>query len=165
MRYGIEIPKLLSILAFHDPDARVRGLNAFPPERRPNANVVHLSFDLMIGSFFIMFAAMLWFWIARWRRSKDVPASRLLLIAILAASPFGLIAQESGWFVTEFGRQPWIARDVMLVSAGVTPRSGIEWVLITFLLVYVALTAGLLKLLLAPSPLRPGVPEQKEDYR
>lgn len=168
MRYGIEIPKLLSWLAFDDPDARVLGLNAFPRDRRPNVNVVHLSFDLMIGSFFIMFGAMLWYWLARWKK-KDVASNRPLLTALIAASPFGLIAQECGWFVTEFGRQPWIARDVMLVAEGVTPRTGIDMVLLVFLLVYLALTAGLLKLLLTPAPLKSGIPgpkpEQKEDYR
>ncbi len=162
VRYGVEIPKLLSFLAFRDPDARVLGLDAFPPKLRPDANIVHPFFDLMVASFFIMFAAMLWFWIARWR-SKDVPANRLLLLAILAASPFGLLAQEFGWFVTEFGRQPWIARNIMLVAGGVTPRN-VEWVLYLFVFVYFALTTGLLRLLLTPSPLKPGIPEQKEDY-
>ncbi len=156
MRYGIEIPKLLSILAFHDPNAKVLGLNAFPPGRRPDPNIVHLSFDLMVGSFFVLFGAMLWFWIARWRSGATFPG-RLLLIALLVASPFGLIAQECGWFVTEFGRQPWIAMDVMLVAEGVTPRQ-VGWVFVLFLLLYLALTAGLLKLLLTRTELKSGIP-------
>ena len=54
LRYGIRIPKMLSLLAFHDPDATVLGLNAFPRGLRPNPNIVHPFFDLMIMSFFIM---------------------------------------------------------------------------------------------------------------
>jgi cytochrome d ubiquinol oxidase subunit I len=155
VRYGVPIPYLLSLLAYRDPHARVLGLDAFPPGLRPNPNMVHPFFDLMVLSFFIMFAAMLWFWIARWKK-KEVYSNRRLLMCIIAASPFGLLAQEFGWFVTEFGRQPWIARGFMLVKTGATPR-GVEWVLILFVLVYLALAAGLLKLLLTPAPVRSGV--------
>src|ERR1700712_1070349 len=35
IRYGIEIPKLLSFLSFHDFNARVEGLDAVPPDQRP----------------------------------------------------------------------------------------------------------------------------------
>ncbi|MDA8086291.1 MAG: cytochrome ubiquinol oxidase subunit I, partial [Nitrospiraceae bacterium] len=159
--YGLQVPKLLSLLAFHDPDARVLGLDAFPPALRPDANKVHPLFDLMVFSFFVMLAPSVWFWIARWRK-KDVFASRPLLASIVIASPFGLVAQEAGWMVTEFGRQPWIAYQVMNVSNGVTPRS-VEWVLVLFVLVYAALTAGLLKLLLAPEA-KAGAPDEEEKY-
>src|SRR3954471_16832617 len=49
VKYGIEIPKLLSLLAFHDPDAKVQGLDAVPPDRRPAVNVVWVAFQLMVG--------------------------------------------------------------------------------------------------------------------
>jgi cytochrome d ubiquinol oxidase subunit I len=156
IRYGIAMPKMLSLLAYHDPNATVKGINAFPPGLRPNPNIVHPFFDLMIMSFFIMLASAVCFWITR-RQGRDAFTKRWLLIAILISSPFGLFAQECGWFVTEFGRQPWIAGGVMLVAKGVTPRS-VEWVLLIIVLVYLALTVGLLKLLLAPSPAR------EEDY-
>jgi cytochrome bd ubiquinol oxidase subunit I len=146
VRYGIRIPKLLSILAFRDPDALVEGLDAFPPGSRPDPRLVHPFFDLMVASFFIMLAAAAWFWWLRWRR-RAVPLGTWPLRAILIASPFGMIALESGWLVTEFGRQPWIARGHMLVTEGVTPQTGIGLILFTFLFVYLALTAGLLKLL------------------
>ncbi len=53
VEYGIEFPKLLSVLAFHDPDARVRGLDRVPADDRPPINVVRLSFQTMvfIGTF------------------------------------------------------------------------------------------------------------------
>src|SRR5450631_92474 len=147
VRYGIRIPKLLSLLAFRNPDALVEGLDAFPPGSRPDPRLVHPFFDLMVASFFIMLAAVAWFWWLRWRR-REVPLGTWPLRAILIASPFGMIALESGWLVTEFGRQPWIARGHMLVAEGVTPQTGIGPVLLLFLVVYLGLTAGLLKLLL-----------------
>jgi cytochrome d ubiquinol oxidase subunit I len=150
VRYGIRIPKLLSLLVHLDPDAPVEGLDAFPPADRPDPRLVHTFFDLMVVSFIIMLAAAAWFWWLRWRR-REVPLDTWPLRALLIASPFGMIALESGWLVTEFGRQPWIIRGFMRVSEGVTPQSGVSLVLFTFLVVYLALTAGLLKLLLRPA--------------
>ncbi|MFA5514687.1 MAG: cytochrome ubiquinol oxidase subunit I [Desulfuromonadales bacterium] len=149
--HAIEIPHLLSILAFKDPDAVVIGLNEFPPDARPNPNLVHPFFDLMVGSFIIMALAAAWFWLCYWRQ-KTFPASRKILIALVFAAPFGMIALESGWLVTEFGRQPWIVMDVMRVSAGVTPNEGIGAVFLVFLVVYVLLTLGLIKMLLRRPP-------------
>jgi len=148
--YGIEIPKLLSFLAHRDLDAVVEGLDAFPPGTAPDPRLVHPFFDLMVGSAFIMIGAAAWFWWLRWRR-REAAQEKWLLRALLFASPFGMIALESGWLVTEFGRQPWIARGHMRVAEGVTTQTGIGLVLLTFLCVYLALTAGLLWLLLRPA--------------
>lgn len=158
--YGFKIPKLLSLLAFRDPGAKILGLDAFPPDRRPNPNMVHPFFDLMVLGFFLMSAAALWFWLAKWKK-VDVFAEKPLLRAVLIASPFGLLAQEFGWMATEFGRQPWIAHGAMLVSEGVTPLP-VGWMLVIFLLVYAALTAGLLMLLLTPSPIKSGIPGDRQ---
>ena len=49
VKYGLRIPKLLSFLAYHDPNARVQGLDAVPPDRRPPVNVVRVAFQLMVG--------------------------------------------------------------------------------------------------------------------
>ena len=148
--YGIRIPKLLSLLLHNDSDALVEGLDAFPPGTTPDPRIVHPFFDLMVASFFIMLAAAVWFWWLRWRR-REVPLDKWPLRALLLASPFGMIALESGWLVTEFGRQPWIAHGYMRVAEGVTPQTGIGLVFFTFVVVYLALTAGLLKLLLWPA--------------
>jgi cytochrome d ubiquinol oxidase subunit I len=155
VRYGIEIPKMLSFLAHRDTDAEVVGLDAFPPGDVPDPRMVHPFFDLMVGSFFIMSVAATWFWWKRRRRGES-PADRRTLLAVLLASPFGMIALESGWLVTEFGRQPWIIQGRMRIVDGVTPNSGMIVVFLAFLLVYIALTAGLLKMLLFPSATETG---------
>jgi cytochrome d ubiquinol oxidase subunit I len=148
--YGIEVPKLLSILAHRDPDAIVEGLDAFPPGTTPDPRLVHPFFELMVASSLIMLTASLWFWWLNWRR-RQVPMDKWSLRALLFASPFGIIALESGWLVTEFGRQPWLAQGHMRVSQGVTTQTGIGIVLFTFLVIYLALTAGLLRLLVRPA--------------
>lgn len=151
VKYGLAIPKLLSFLGYRDFNAPVTGLNDFPPGTTPDPRKVHVFFQVMVGSFFVMLAAVAAYWWQRWRRPR-LPAGRRTLRLIWLASPFGLIALEAGWLVTEFGRLPWIATDLMRVSEGVTPRQGIAWVFLAFLAVYVALTIGLLRLLVRPNP-------------
>jgi cytochrome d ubiquinol oxidase subunit I len=149
MRFAIEIPKLLSVLAHDDPDSVVEGLDSFPPGDVPDPRLVHPFFALMVGSFFVMAAAALWYWWLRMRR-RHAPPGRRTLQLILLASPFGIIALESGWMVTEFGRQPWIVQGIMRLGQGVTPHGGMFLLLGTFTLLYALLTVGLLWLLLFP---------------
>src|SRR5215210_472513 len=49
VRYGIRVPKMLSLLARHDPNATVTGLDAAAPADRPPVNVVRLAFQAMVG--------------------------------------------------------------------------------------------------------------------
>lgn len=149
--FALEIPKALSLLAYRDPDAVVTGLDAFPADASPDPRLVHPFFALMVGSFFLMALAAAGFWWVRLRRGR-VHEKKRLLRTILIASPFGMIALESGWLVTEFGRQPWVARGVMRVSEGATLAGGIDIVFFVFLALYIALTAALLKLLLRRPP-------------
>ncbi|MBU5612308.1 cytochrome ubiquinol oxidase subunit I [Geomonas azotofigens] len=147
VRYAVRIPKLLSILAHDDPNAVVQGLDAFPQGTTPDPRLVHPFFDLMVGSFFVMGIGLGWFWWLRWRQ-KEVPDQPRLLKYLMFASPFGIIALESGWLVTEFGRQPWVVQGYLRTSQSVTPNGGVVSVFITFVVVYLCLTAGMLKLLL-----------------
>lgn len=149
VRFGIEIPYLLSILAHRDPHAEVTGLNEFPSDEVPDPRLVHPFFDLMVGSFLLMAVAATWFWWRYWRR-REIAEGKGMLRLLVLASPFGLIALESGWLVTEFGRQPWIIMGVMKVTEGATPSPGIGMVFLIFAVVYILLTAGLLKMLIRP---------------
>src|SRR5258708_14363025 len=47
VNFGIAIPKLLSLLAFHNPNATVQGLDAVPPSQRPPVNIERITFQLM----------------------------------------------------------------------------------------------------------------------
>ncbi|GAB4252200.1 MAG: cytochrome ubiquinol oxidase subunit I [Thermoleophilia bacterium] len=152
---GIPIPRGLSLLAHNDPNAAVTGLEDFPRDTWPNTLVVHWSFDAMVLMWLAMMGAAAWFWIDRIRRRESSPDRRLLK-AIVGVSPLGMLAIEAGWFVTEFGRQPFIVREYMRVSEAVTPREGIWLVLLVFFAVYSALTVMLIWLLLratiSPAP-------------
>lgn len=137
-RYAIEIPYGLSLLAFHDPHAVVKGLEEFPRDLWPPVAIVHIAFQVMVGAGVLMMLVALWgAWLA-WRR-RSLPDSRWFLRAVVAASPLGFIAIEAGWTVTEVGRQPWIIQGVMRTADAVTPMPGLEIPFITFTLLYIFL--------------------------
>ncbi|MFO0687906.1 MAG: cytochrome ubiquinol oxidase subunit I [Myxococcota bacterium] len=140
VRYGLEIPALLSFLVhdnFQDP---VTGLDAIPPEQRPPVAIVHYAFDGMVGLGMAMVGVSGWFLLAAFRQRR-IPTDRPLLIAIVALMPAGTLAIELGWIVTEVGRQPWIIQGVMQTREAVTPMPGLMVPFLTFSFVYAVLGA------------------------
>jgi cytochrome d ubiquinol oxidase subunit I len=148
--YAIEIPKALSFLATFDPNAEVRGLDTYPVADRPNPVLVHLSFDGMVGLglFIGLLAAAFWFMAIR---SRSLPTRRLLLLGLVAAGPASVGAMEAGWFVTEFGRQPWIVYGIMRTSQAATTAPALGVTFAVFIAIYagLAITAARLLLMLA----------------
>ena len=143
-RFALEIPYGLSILAFHDPQAEVLGLEAFPRENWPNVRNVHLAFQVMVALGSAMALVALAFLYYRLRR-RALP--RRLLQAVLVTSPFGFLALEAGWLVTEWGRQPFTIRDVMRTADAVTPVGNIAVPFIAFTILYLFLAAMVIVLL------------------
>jgi cytochrome bd ubiquinol oxidase subunit I len=148
--WAIEIPRGLSFLATGDPDAEVLGLEEFPRELWPPVQPVHVAFQLMVGAGFLMAGLAGWFWAAWWlgrRRGRDWVTRRPLLTALVLGSPLGFLALETGWIVTEMGRQPWIIYEIMSVSDAVTPIAGLTVSLAGFVLIYSGLIVAVLLLL------------------
>jgi cytochrome bd ubiquinol oxidase subunit I len=136
--YGIEIPRLLSLLAFHDPDATVQGLDAVPPADRPPVNVVRVAFQTMVGiGTFLALLGVVYLYV-RFRRRR-LPTSPWFYRAVVAAGPLSVVALIAGWVTTEVGRQPWIVYGVMRTSQAVTGAQGIPIGYGTLVAVYVGL--------------------------
>lgn len=139
---GISIPYLLSLLAYHDPDAVVRGLDSVPPEDRPDGiNVVRLAFQAMVGIGTLLAAVgalVLW---VRWRR-KRLPESRWFYRTLVVAGPLSVVALICGWIVTEVGRQPWVVYGFMRTEEAVTGADGIPVGFALLALVYLGLLAA-----------------------
>ena len=139
----IELPAALSLLAYHDPDAVVAGLDAFPPRDRPPRLVKPL-FQLMVACGTLLAAHALW---AVWLRARRRPWPRRFLWLTAFAGPLGFAALEAGWGVTELGRQPWIVYGVLRTADTVTPMRGLIVPFTTFTLVYLGLSAAVAVLL------------------
>ena len=149
-RYAIEVPYALSILAYGDPHATIKGLNDFPTDVRPPVAIVHISFQIMVACGVTMMLVALW---AAWRylrgrRNQSWLDSKWFPRLLVAAAPLGFIAIETGWTVTEVGRQPWIIYGVMRTSEAVTPMPGLVVPFITFTVLYIFLAAITVWLLL-----------------
>jgi cytochrome bd ubiquinol oxidase subunit I len=159
VEYGIELPKVLSLLAHHDPDAEVQGLETVPADERPPVNIVRFSFQTMvaIGTFL---AALGVFYIAVWIRHRRLPRSRWFYCAVVAAGPLSLVALLAGWITTEVGRQPWVVYRVMRTSEAVTGADGVPVGYATLGLVYAGLLAAVVWILrrLSRAPLE--LPEE-----
>ncbi len=142
-RYALEIPFALSILAAGDPKATVKGLNDFPKDEHPPVAIVHFAFQIMVGCGMLMMAIAVWgAW--RWWRSRQKKTGKWFdeqwfLRALIIAAPLGFIALETGWVVTEVGRQPWIIYGIMRTADAVTPMPGLIVPFITFTILYLLL--------------------------
>jgi cytochrome d ubiquinol oxidase subunit I len=139
---GIEIPKLLSLLAFHDPNATVEGLNAVPVDDQPPVNVVRFSFQTMVGIGTMLALLGVVFLYVRFRRRR-LPRSLWFYRAVVLAGPLSVVALLAGWITTEVGRQPWVVYGFMRTAQAVTGARGIPvgyGVLVAF---YLALACAL----------------------
>jgi len=141
VRYGIAIPDLLSLLAKHNPNATIQGLDTVPAADRPPINVVRLAFQTMVGIGTLLAALGAWYVAVRLRRRR-LPRSRWFYRGVVAAGPLALVALIAGWMTTEVGRQPWVVYGVMRTSAAVTNAKGIPVGYATLAAVYVALAGA-----------------------
>ena len=135
---GIEIPRMLSLLADHDPNATVTGLDSVPTSDQPPVNVVRYSFQAMVGIGFFLAGVGLVYLYVRFRRRR-LPTSRWFYRAVLLSGPLSLVALIAGWMTTEVGRQPWVVYEVMRTSQAVTGAKGIPVGYGTLVLVYLGL--------------------------
>jgi cytochrome bd ubiquinol oxidase subunit I len=138
VKYGIPIPKALSIVAKHDPNATMQGLNAVPANDRPPVNVVRVAFQTMVGIGTLL-ALLAVVHLVTWFRRRRFVESRWFHRAVVAAGPLSVVALICGWVTTEVGRQPWVVYGVMRTSQAVTGAGGIAVGYGTLVIVYLAL--------------------------
>ncbi|MCK9512158.1 MAG: cytochrome ubiquinol oxidase subunit I [Pigmentiphaga sp.] len=114
----------------------------------PMVAPLFFAFRIMVGLgvFFILLMAVFFYLSARRRLDRH----RWLLKVALWSIPLPWIAVEMGWFVAEFGRQPWVIEGVLPTAAAVSDL-GIRTVLFTivgFVALYTVLLVIEIKLLL-----------------
>jgi cytochrome d ubiquinol oxidase subunit I len=116
----VEVPGILSFVAFGYFDAEVHGLSEFPESNWPtNIELLYYSFHVMVGLGTLMLALMALVALQAFR--KRLHETRPLLWALLLAFPFPYIANTAGWLSTEVGRQPWIVYGILRTEDGSSP--------------------------------------------
>ncbi|PVG84051.1 cytochrome ubiquinol oxidase subunit I [Nocardioides gansuensis] len=175
-RYGIEIPKVGSLIARNSLGKPVPGLDTVPEDERPPVNLTHLAFQAMVGLGTLLAALGLLFWAARWR-GIELLERRWYLRCAVAAGPLAAIALEAGWIATEVGRQPWVVYGVLRTTEAAGESPWIWWSLTGTIVVYAGMTVGAIVVLRSmarrwragehdlPSPYAPGSPELEESSR
>ncbi|HUA37653.1 MAG TPA: cytochrome ubiquinol oxidase subunit I [Candidatus Sulfopaludibacter sp.] len=145
---GLQIPDLLSFLAFNNFHATVTGLDSVPPEDRPPVEACFMFFHGMVAIGFTMIAvAALGF---LYFRHGSLHERRWLLWILVFSVLLPQCANQLGWFAAEVGRQPWIVYGLMRTPAGlsaVVKANVILTSLILFTLIYFLLFAVFIYLL------------------
>jgi cytochrome d ubiquinol oxidase subunit I len=145
VRYSLDIPCGLSVLAEHDAGAVVAGLDEIPRDEWPPVTIVHTAFQIMLGIGTALAVLGVWVLVRLIRRRRlDTP---WLLRCLVVAGPLAFLAIQAGWTVTEVGRQPWIIQGVMRTADAVTPMPALVVPFTVFTLLYVGLAAVVVSLM------------------
>jgi cytochrome d ubiquinol oxidase subunit I len=137
---ALRIPRGLSLLAYHDPDATVKGLNDFPPADRPPVVMTFISFRVMVGLGFLFVLLALIAVILAWRKKLESNRWFLWIMSVAIVLPY--LATELGWILAEMGRQPWIVYGLLRTRDAVSRNltSGdVLGSLIAFVVLYLGL--------------------------
>lgn len=140
VKYAIEIPFALSILAHFNPTAEVIGLDQFPADETPPL-YIHYLFDIMvtIGMSMVVLSGLYWLGTKlKWAFVNSKWYSWLIVLG----GPASIIAIEAGWWLAEVGRQPWILRGIMRVEDAATTSPHVDIMLILFAGLYLVLGIG-----------------------
>ena len=134
--YEISIPNVASYIITHDWEGRFPGLKDFAVEDRPPVAPVFFAFRVMVGLGMLMIAAGL-FGAYLWWRGRLFETGWFLK-ALSISWPAGFIAILAGWWVTETGRQPWIAHGILRTKDAASPvaAGAVLTTLILFVIVY-----------------------------
>jgi len=148
VKFGPNIPGLLSWLVHGDASAPVTGLNAFPEEDRPPVNFSFQMYHLMVAIGVGLIALAVFSVIMLWRGKlfEHRWLLRILVVAVLGPQ----IANQAGWFAAEVGRQPWIVYNLLRTSEGlskVVTANAVLSSLIMFTFIYTLLFAVFVYLL------------------
>ncbi|WP_028323647.1 cytochrome ubiquinol oxidase subunit I [Desulfatirhabdium butyrativorans] len=129
-----KIPGMVSLLAYRDIDAEVKGMKDFPKDERPPVLLISFAFKGMVGlGFYFALVTLVGLFLR-----KRLMSHPLYLKLMMFSIPLPYLANELGWVVSEVGRQPWIVYGLMKTADAVSPIaiSQVATTLAAFVLVY-----------------------------
>ena len=142
--FGVGIPYFDSILIGYSPHTQVKGWDSAPSDLRvPLPNLVHLSFDGMVGigmALVVLSAWQGWYWVFH----RRVLQTRWFLVPMALSGLGAVLALELGWIVTEVGRQPWVVYGLLRTNDAATTASGVPVTLVVTIALYLVLTGAML---------------------
>jgi len=157
----IAVPNILSFLTYSNWNAEVKGLNEFDENLYPtNIPGLYYSYHIMVGLGTIFIGVLLIAIIYLY--FKKLYNVKWILWVIMFLVPFPYIANITGWYTAELGRQPWLVYNLMRVSEGASPTVSAGNTLFTLLgFIGLYLLLGLLFLILVGKIIYKGPQTQK----
>ena len=145
----IAVPNILSFLTYQEWDAQIKGLNEFDESVHPtNIPGLYYSYHIMVGLGTIFIGLMLLAVVQLFR--KKLYKTKWILWSIMFMLPFPYIANTTGWYTAELGRQPWLVYNLLRTADGASPTVSSGNTLFTLLgFIGLYLLLGLLFLMLA----------------
>jgi cytochrome bd ubiquinol oxidase subunit I len=146
---GIKIPGGLSFLTQYDFNKPVKGLNAFKPEERPTqVNTIFQFYHIMVAIGMFMIGLTIY---ASWLSFRNKLFEKRWLMWVFVWAVLGpQIANQTGWFAAEMGRQPWVVYGLLRTSDALSKTvtaNQVVFSLILFMVVYMLLFVLFLYLL------------------
>lgn len=136
VKNSIDVPTALSILTYHKTSGSVKGMNTLNKE-------LHAKYDKKFGSdmnYYVPQKTLFWSFrvmtggaalllilsiigLAFMGKNSKVENKRgwLWILGIMTYMPF--VINSSGWFITEFGRYPWLVYGLQTIADGVSPTT------------------------------------------
>ncbi len=157
----IAVPKILSFLTHGEWDKQIPGMDQFKEDELPtNIPALYYSYHIMVGlgTIFIGIMVLAVFFL----RKEKLYTFKPLLWTIMFLFPFPYIANTTGWYVAELGRQPYLVYGLLRTVDGVSPTvssGNTLFTLLGFVGLYILL--GLLFLLLVGKTIYQGPEPQK----
>jgi cytochrome d ubiquinol oxidase subunit I len=118
-RFEVSIPNGASLILRHDLHGLFPGLTDFAVEDRPPVLPVFFAFRVMVGLGLLMILIGLAGGLL-WMKGRLFTAN-WFLTPVQNVWPLGFIAILAGWWVTETGRQPWVATGILRTADAVSP--------------------------------------------
>lgn len=157
----IAVPNILSFLTYQDWNKQIPGMDQFKEEELPtNVPGLYYSYHIMVGlgTIFIGVMGLAFFFLMRGKLFGFKP----LLWTIMCLVPFPYIANITGWYVAELGRQPYLVYGLLKTVDGISPTVSSGNTLFTLLgFVGIYFLLGVLFLILVGKTIYQGPTPQK----
>jgi cytochrome d ubiquinol oxidase subunit I len=116
----IAVPNVLSFLTYGNWDTEVKGLDQFTIDKHPtNISGLYYAYHIMVGLGTLFIGVML---LAAFQLTREqLFQTKWLLWAFMFLMPFPYIANITGWYTAELGRQPWLVYDLLRTADGASP--------------------------------------------
>lgn len=152
----IAVPNILSFLTYQDWNKQIDGMDKFEKENLPdNIPALYYAYHIMVGLGTIFISVMSLAAFLLWR--KKLFTQTKLLWGIMLLFPFPYIANITGWYVAELGRQPFLVYGLLRTSDGISPTVSSGNTLFTLLgFIGLYLFLGLLFLILVGKTIHQG---------